>query len=316
MAPENGQQPGYQPQPPVAPQPPVFNAPVPPTAPQSQPMGAAPVGYAPQQPMMPQKSGSGAKIAIIIGAIVGGLILIGVAIFVVMMLMGVSKKDYQAALSAYNDVSSANTSVNSELSTLTSDLNYGTISSVSNDVSSVKTSLDKLKSTNQTLGKLKAVNVGKGKELYGNFNKKIEAYTAYVSDFTTSVDKASSAVQSCDSTSGLSSTAAINQALNDCLSSLKSIGTLPDQDLNAYITTLTATYQTILDAMNQISAITDPYGSQYSQYKALRDKVTTASTNLTNAMKDYESNQKKHEDEVSPKAEADALSNYLYEQSK
>ncbi len=295
--------------PPAQPQPPVQSATPPPTAPQ-QPQPMPSYGGATPQP------GSGPNKKLIIGLVAGGvgLLVLIIIVIVVASLMSVSKKDYQAALSQYSEVSSANSTLTSKVSMLQYSLSSGTDTSFDNDIDAAKKAVTELKEENEELAKLKAVKVGDGKEKYEAFTSKVDAYTKFADNLLISLQDVRTAVQKCSSADTTSSGAAM-ASINNCIAELEKVGNTPDPDIKEFMSKMKDEYKNLAAVLQKLSAIKDPYGKQYEQYKSLRDQTYKIIDNVTGAQTDFRSNLEKHADEVDPKDSAKDLSDFLTDKS-
>jgi hypothetical protein len=292
----------------AAPLPPVEPAQSIAPTPISQPAGFG-GSVVPPSPV-PAKS-SHKKLIIIIACAVGALLMIGVAL-VVITLFSVSKKDYSAALSQYNEVASATYTLDSKLSSLQYGVDSTTDTSFDNDMDAAEKAIAELRAENVALGKLKAVKVGEGATKYAAFTAKFDAYTTYVTNQLTSLDNMREASITCEgSDTSSSSISAVKSALDECVAALQKVSDTPDADIKAFIAKLKEEYTKLSSVMGQLAAITDPYGDQYDQYKSLRDQVYDIGDNISNAETDFRSNLEKHSDAVSPKDAADELTKFL-----
>lgn len=299
------------PTPPVAPQP-VQPAPFVPAGTQPAPAwGAAPVQTAPMQPQS-SASGGNKKLIILIASIAGGLLILGVAAAILIGFFTVSKKDYSAALSQYNDLASANYTLNSKLSSVQYGVDSTTDTSFSNDMDAAKKALAEVKTENEKLSKLKAVSIGEGNTKYKAFSAKLDTYLAYTNDLLTSLGNMRDAAVTCDdSSSDSSSVSAIKAGIDACVEALDKVSDVPDADVKAFIVKIKDEYTNLSSVVGSLSAIKDPYGTQYDQYKSLRDQMYSISDNISNAQTDFQSNLEKHADAADPKSAADEFSKYL-----
>ena len=112
---------------------------------------------------------------------------VGIVIAVLIAMFSVSKKDYNAAIDQYNELSSANYTLSSKISTVTYGLDSATDTTFDNDMDAAKKALDKVKSENTTLAKLKAASLGDSGAKYKTFNTKLEAYITYDTNLLSSL---------------------------------------------------------------------------------------------------------------------------------
>lgn len=260
-------------------------------------------------------AGTGKKIptGLIAGAAI--LVVVIIAVIVGVMMTSVSKKDYQEALSQYNNVAEVNYTLNSKLSSLQFDLDSSTDTTFNNDVDAAKKAISDVKAQNDKLGKLKAVKVGDGKKKYDAFNTKLTEYTQYTDNLITSLKSVRGAMGACDKVSSSSSSDTVTQ-INNCADALDKVGTIPDADVKQYVGKLKDEYKNLSQVAAKLAAITDKYGSQYDQYKSLRDQTYAIQDNVRNASKDYQSNLEKHANAVDPKDAARDLAKLLEDNSR
>ena len=147
--------------------------------PQQQPQAPQTPAPAPQGPQMqgspyqmPQPK-SNKKLFIWIGIGVGVLAIIGIVVAIVISLTSVSKDDYNKAYSQMSDLSSANTSLYTEISTLQYNVSYATETKFNNDIKAAEEALEKVRSENEELSEMKAVKVGEGKKKYDELTKNL-----------------------------------------------------------------------------------------------------------------------------------------------
>jgi len=295
---------------PVAPVEPVV--PVEPMTPTSP--SAAPIAVDTPVTPSPEVKKSNKKLLTIIGAIAGVVLLAAIAALLYSTLSGASQEDYKEAVTQYNATSSANSAFTSDVATLVSGLNSDTDDEYNTALKDAETSLAKLKDENTKLGDLKAVKVGEGKELYKTFNDKLTTYVAYGGDVLGSVKKARPAIIACDDARSTTDSAARVSGLKNCSSKLAAVGDLPNPAFNTYIKSISVAYADYATTYEKVSALTNPLGAQYEEYKMLRDQLNAASKSLSTASKDYQTAVKKSNDEVNVKDQAQALGNYLSEQ--
>lgn len=297
---------------PVPPQPPVQpKVPAQPTQP-----GAPMRSMQPMQPGqmpggVPPKSNN-KTLFLILGIIGGVLVLGGILLAVFFMFFSVSKSDYRSAYGQMSELSSANSALNMEISTL----HYGlssTETKFKNDAQAVEEAIEKVRKENEKLAELKAVKVGEGKKRYGAFNEKLGSYLKYTEDATKSLRDLYGAAKPCDGDVDTSDVAAYKAALNKCILALKEVGNTPNEDVKTYVKSLTTEYENLSSIIDKLSTITSPYGSQYDEYRSLRDQTYKVQDNIRNSYTDFRSNIEKHAKEVSVKDQADDLSEFLGE---
>jgi len=303
---------------PASPQPVFFQQPVPVVQPASSPLNpVAPLGSGPATTPPSQGKEFNKKKLIVLAGIIGGVVLLAIIGFVLyMVLMNVSKKDYQEAATQFNTVSSKNSGLTSKVSTLSSGITDDTDDEFNTAVTAVESSITALKDENTKLGNLKATRVGEGKVLYVAFNDKLTTYVADGNKLVDSVKMIRPALVICDKIGASSDTKARLAALKVCTSSLGTVGDIPNVEFKALIASLETGFTKYVTIYEGISALTDPYGSQYAQYKVLRDDSSAAQKALSTAQADFAAAIKKHDDEISVKDTANALSKYLTDQQK
>lgn len=260
---------------------------------------------------------SNKKKLILLASIIGGvtlLVIVGVVLY--SALMSVSKKDYQQAAIQFNAVSSANSLLTSRVSSLSSGITNDTDEDFSNGAQQVETSITALKDENTKLGALKAARVGEGGVLYTTFDNKLTTYLADADDVVHSVKKVRPALIICDKIGAASDNAARLVALNACSGALGAVEDIPNTEFKALIASLEDGFVKYAAIFEGISALTSPYGSQYEQYKTLRDEMYATQKELTTARTDFSAAIKKHDKDISIKDSANALSKYLTVQQR
>jgi hypothetical protein len=297
--------------------------------PASNPFSASPVDSAPVVPPMTpdialatssiapvatQSSGSPIaqllngpkkKLMIVIAIVVGVLAVVGIVVVAVMNLLSVSKADYRAAAAQFNVVSMAYSDLNSDASRLQYDISGSTTDTVfANDSEAVTTKLQTFKDANTKLATIKSVKSGDSKKLYDTYDIKVKAFTMYAQDLLTSLKSYRPASKAC-------SDAKTVALLSSCVTALGAVGDIPNVDLKQFVTTLQTQYKYYLDIKTKLAVITDPYGTDYEQYKAIRDQGYSIQDKITAAASDFSSNAKKHSDEIDPAPAANALGDYL-----
>lgn len=311
---------------PVQPGYPAGQAVPPPYTPQSTQPGypagqAVPPPYTPQPvaqpaayaaPSAPGKSSS--KNLIIALSIAGGLVLIGViVVIVIVMLLTVSREDYAMAANQMNEVRTAASATSSDISSVQYGYKYNTDTEFNNNVDKMNKSLIALKDESAKLGELKAMQLGEGKEKYAAFDSKVQAFIEYSESVGKSLIDLRKTQTSCD-TSGVSTTeglSELNSSISVCLSALRSIESTPDKNVQEYITEYIKLTEDLQRVVSSLSGISDPYGSQYDQYTALRDQLYKIQDRATDLGSDYISNSEKRAREVDVKNEANALIQFL-----
>lgn len=300
---DNSQVPQTQPnpavQPPVAPQPPIGGG----------------VSYQMPQPSAPAPGNK--KLALWVGIAVGAAILIGAAIVIVVGLMSVSKEDYRKTYSQMGEVSSANSDLDLKMSSIQFGLTSSTDTKFKNDVEAAQKAIEKVREENKELSGLKAVKVGEGKKRYDEFNDKLENYLTFVSGALTSISDFRDAAKTCDTAkNNMSSDAAsVKSAIDECVSALKKVGDVPNDDVKTYTKAMSTEMENLSSLVSKMALITDPYGSQYEQYKSIRDQVYEVQDNLSDAATDFSSNFEKHAEEAEIKDAAASFLDFLDEKA-
>lgn len=274
----------------------------------------------PVQPNVPVPAPSGTpkgNKGLIIGLVVGGaLLVVGSVIAVVLvMLLSVSRSDYSKAYSQLNEVASANSKLSSQVSGLQYGMKYDTDTKFSNDLEEAQAIIEETRTKNKELSELKAVRVGEGKKKYQAFDKKLNEYMSFSSTALKSFGDVRKAAKPCDESSNqaASDTASLKSLLNECVEALDKISDTPDLDVKKYVGTLKTEMEKLSSLIDKLSAITNPYGDQYDQYKVLRDQVYDVQDAVRDSATDFSSNFEKHAKEVNPKNAADDLEKFLYE---
>lgn len=301
---------------PITPETPVTpGAPVVPLTP-STPDTTSSFTAGPEGPKTP-KTPKFSKKMILIAAVVGGAILLAIiAAIIFVALTSVSKEDYRDAARQYNKVNTASASLTSDVSLLGSAAGNSSDAIFDQRVSEVEDSIAKIKTENEELAKLKAVRVGEGAKLYKTFNDKMKAYLAYGSDLVTSVKNLRPAMVTCDNVSDASDAAARVAAVKACATELEGISDIPNEQMKTYISALAENYKKYASIYEQMTALTNPYGAQYEQYKALRDQSYDVQDAITAAGTTFRKDLEKQDDELSVKDSANKLGDYLSDQQK
>lgn len=245
------------------------------------------------------------KLIILIAAIVGALVVLGIIAFVVMALFVPSKADYRDAASQFNTVSSAYSDLSSDATKLQYDVSGSTTDTeYTNDSDSVNKSLDAFKAANTKLAGMKAVKSGDGQKLYSAYESKVNGFVTYANDIFASVKSFRPVAKACDDVS-------TTTLLGECVTALNAVGDIPNADLKQFVTTIQTQYKAYLDVKTKIDAIKDPYGDQYSTYSALRNQGYDIQDKISSASSDLSSNLSKHAGDIDPATAANALGDFL-----
>lgn len=269
------------------------------------------IGSSPNNDPTPNLVGNGKKkkLIILISVIVGVVVVLGIAAFIVMGLLFPSKADYRDAATQFNAVSSAYSDLNSDASKLQYDVSGSTTDTeYTNDSDSVTKSLTAFQDANTKLASMKAVKVGDGQKLYTTYEAKVKAFTSYATDLLASLKSYRPVAKACDEVS-------TTTLLSQCVTALNNVGDIPNADLKQYVATLKTQYKAYLDVATKIAAISDPYGDQYDTYKALRDQGYDIQDKISSASSDFSSNISKHADDIDPSSAANALGDFLVKKS-
>ncbi|MBC7565027.1 hypothetical protein H7100_02225 [Candidatus Saccharibacteria bacterium] len=249
------------------------------------------------------------KLIILISAIVGVIVLLGIAAIVVFGLLFPSKADYRSAAAQFNTVSAAYSDLNSDASRIQYDISGSTTDTeFTNDSDSVNKSLQTFKDESKKLSAMKAVKIGEGQKLYATYESKVNAYVTYANDIFTSVKSFRPVSKACDDVT-------TNTLLGECVTALNAIGDVPNADLKQFVTVIQTQYKAYLDVKTKVAAIKNPYGDQYDAYKALRDQGYDIQDKISAASSDLRSNLSKHSDEIDPATAANDLGKFLVNKS-
>ena len=253
-----------------------------------------------------------------IGILVGAVVLIGIIIAVLFAVFSVSKEDYREAYSQMGEVSSANSRLSTELSSIQYSVSSATDTKFDNDAKAIEDSISKIREENEKLGELKAMKVGEGKDKYQEFNEKLDKSLTFISDAVKSLKDIRDAASVCDDTTSTSSSdaAAVKGAVNKCVDALKEIDDTPNEDVKEYAKGMSTEMENLSSIVDKTAGLTDPYGSQYSQYKSLRDQLYDVQSNLQDIVTDFRSNFEKHAKEASVKDQANDLIDFLEQEMK
>lgn len=251
-----------------------------------------------------------------IGVIAGAAIVLIVAAVIAFSQFGsASREDYVSAGETYSSVSSANSIANTNISILTSGIATETDAKFNDEYQNAETALADLKAKNEELGKEKAFNAGEGKTIYEEFDKKLNEYIAYAEEMMASAKAMRPAMVVCNKVNGTTEAEARVAALKECATALDGAkDSISESNAKTYITALATEYSNYANVQEKINAITDPYGEQFEEYKTLRDQRIATQTKISDARRDYNSNNLARSSEVSPKSAADNLRDFLNEQ--
>ena len=291
------------------------NEPQPQQPPQPPVQPGAPVGT-PYQ--IPQKPSSNKKLIIWIGAAIGVLAAVGIATAVSIAVFSVSKEDYRKAYNQMNEVSSANYNLSSKLYSIQYGVSSSTDTKFNNDLKAVKEAVEKVREETKKLSELKATKVGEGKKKYDEFNEKLEKYLTFISDAATSIGDMREASVVCSEvrSSPTGSVESAKSMLEECKSALNKIRDTPNQDVKNYVKKITTEFDNLSSLMDKASNITDPYGSQYSEYSVLRNQTYEVQDNIRDAATDFGSDFEKHAKEVEVKDVANDYIDFLDEKAR
>lgn len=316
--PQTQSEPETQPQVPVQPLPqqgqPQFQPQAQPQ-PQFQPLQpSAPTPVAQAAP--PASGGNKKKLIIIIASVVGVLVVAGIAIAVAFALFVPTKKDYEAASTQLDSIKSEAQA----LSSLGPDIEYsflGSYDSFNEHESSAKASITKIREESKKLSELKAMRYGEGADKYKAFDAKLQAYLTYLSDYLTSLSNSRGAIKTCSASSAdASSSTALKNFVDSCVSALKSVGDIPNEPTKQLLSKLQTEFEKYSSLISQLAAITDPYGKQYTQFLSIRDKIQTVDDNIVKIQDDYTASVDKQVEELSLKDAVSNLTTLLQEKTR
>lgn len=272
---------------------------------------AAPLGSA--TPEAPKKKNN----VVLLASIIGGVILLAVIGVVVYLAMTtVSKEDYRAAALQFNKVSSANSALNSDVSSAGSTISSASDASFDESMKEIEGSIATLKTENDELAKLKAVRVGEGGDLYNKFNEQLTTYVKYANDIVASTKAVRPAMVECDKVSSATGTSEQVAGMKACAAAMAAVKDLPNQDFQAFISSSAESYNKLATIYEQISKIKDPYGDQYDEYKKLRDQLYDITGNLSKSSREFTAKMRESDTSNSVKDSAKALADYLNAQQR
>lgn len=292
-----------------------------PSRPTEQPL--TPVETQPLAPVAPLVSPTSdsnttkSKKMILIASIVGGVVLLAlIGTLLYISLMTVSKQDYRDAAVQFKTVSTAGSKLSSTVKAFSSASMSSSSNSNETTAKNAKDSVINIREKNAELRDFKAVRVGEGKELYTAFDSKLTAYLANADDIIISVEKVMPALTSCSSVNKATDRVAQLAAIKTCSTNLNSVKDIPNVEFKAFVDSVKDGYTKYIAIYESMSALTNPYGSQYEEYKTLRDESNAIQKSIQTASKTFTTDIEKRDNEVSVQASADALSAYLTEQQK
>lgn len=259
----------------------------------------------------PSQTPKDKKKLIILLASIGGVILLAViGLLVYLSLTTVSREDYRAAATQFNEVSSANTALNRTVSSLSRSTSSTDQAEFNEAVSEVESAINTIKTENEELGKLKAVRVGQGGELYNTFDKKLDDYIAYANGLVASVKPLNPALAKCDAIGDASGNDARLNAVRDCSTALNQVGELQNPSFNEFITTMKAEYAKFATAFDKaVNGSSDEARTARSEVLDIQRNIRTATTKFSTALRESD-------DEKSVRDDARALADYLNEQQR
>ena len=215
------------------------------------------------------------------------------------------------AVQQYNKVSSASAALDTDMSNLGD--SYGSVSEVTfnENLTKAQNSINTIKTENESFAKMKAVRVGEGATLYTTFNNKLTTYLAYGNDLISSVKNLRPAMVVCDKVGDADSADARISEMKNCATSLGNAKDLPNAEFKTFVGEMKGAYTKYATTYEKMNALTDPYGSQYEEYKTLRDELYATQDAISASTKTFTDALAKHDDEVSVKDAANALGDYL-----
>jgi len=282
--------------------------------PEATPVAGAPVSASAPTPEGPKKSHK--KIIVIASAAVGVVLLAIIGVVVFLLLTTVSKADYQAAATQYNQVSKASSALISDVKILGSSTGTTTDDRFESSLKDTQDSLAKIKTENESLAKLKAVRVGDGAKLYKTFDEKLDAYLVYGADLVTSVESIRPAMVVCGKVSDADDATSRISALKACATALGDAKDLPNSSFKTFVTELKDAYTSYASTYESMNKLTNPYGAQYEEYKTLRDEMYATQDKISAASKAFTASLNESDDKYSVKESANALGDYLTEQQR
>lgn len=279
--------------------------------PATTPNAAQPIVGAPA----PAPGGKGPKLSkkmlIIIAAVGGVVLLAAIAAAVYISMTSVSKEDYRAAALQYNEVSRASSDLTYSVSSLSYATDADEDAEFNEAMTEVEEALTTLRAEDDELSKLKAVRFGEGADYYKEFETKLDAYTAYADELIASVKNLRPALKICASISDADDNAGRVAALKECASALGSVESIPNEEFKNFVDGIKPLYEEYATIFEQLNGITDPYGDQYDQYRALRDQVYEVQDKISDVSSTFSDALDKRDEEMSVKEVANKLGDFL-----
>ena len=289
-------------QPSVEPATPEQSPVVAPTPAQSSPPQPEPVATQPSvTPGYPAPK-SNKKMLIIIGAIVGAVVLLGIIAWVVYAaLFAVTKEDYRQAAAISNDVSTVGSQSYSDVLKISYITTYTTETAIKNDVDSAKDSLTEYKSANTKFKDLKALRDKDVKKAYDAYMEKYNGFVRFSNSYIDSAEKVLPAVVGCEkiSSTSISNLSSFNIAIAPCKEALNDAKDVSDPDLKKFVA---AYLENAKDITAIVTEATTLSSSDYVRRSALSTQIYDATDKLQDAQKDANSNIEKRLKEVNPRA--------------
>lgn len=267
------------------------------------------------QPPVPEHGEHKLKPLPIILIVVAALVVLGIIASVIISFAGVSKKDYGDAVNQYNVVTRENSLLNTRVSSL-SLASSGSDASFNSAIKNTEDSINVIRVENKNLGDMRAVKKGDAVPLYKTFNDKLTVYLAYSDDLVSSLKIARPAIVTCNEADDASDNTARTAALKKCTSELTALKETPNEEFNTYLNSLKTAYATYTKDFEALTQISDPYGAQYEQYMQLRDEVYATQSDVQKATAQFKTATTEHNERISVKASADALSSFLQQKQR
>lgn len=299
MNPDTTNQPNEQPEMPQQPvAPPQPQQPAQPMQP-AQPQPMFQPQPAPMTPGSPMNTGgsSNKKLFIIIGAIVGGLLLIGLIIILALTMSGVSKKDYKDAYDTAGTLRSAYTKESSAYVSA-----YSTETEISNNVDDIKSAHKDVTAAYDKLKNMKAIK--NDKEVKKDFDALATKYSDYQKDYDVKIEAYEKVMPLIAKMNNMKA-----GSKSEALASLKGLKTDFDsiqvtQDVNkTFVTSVQKNLNTLVSLAEKMVA---GDSSVLSDYYDTTDE-------FSNAARDWQSNIKKLDDKADIYDQISKLSTTLFD---
>ncbi len=256
------------------------------------------------------------KLAYIIAAVVGAVLVIGSIIAIVISLTSVSREDYRDAFSTTGDASSALSDIDLDTSRLVSISSRLSEDEANKNIGEVKESIDALKEKNQEISELKAVtNDQEAREKFDAYSKKAKEYEAFAQSLVDSKSgyAALSVCESIDASDG-GSVDAVNDAFKKCEDALNSAN-VKNEDFKSLLEAYKEFINELQSIVSKVAAIDRSSPTASSTAAQLRRDISSAQLELNDELREVRSDMQEDRSDKMPRKELNDLLSYLSKKS-